>query len=264
MLEKILANGKIKIHYKVKKGKESPIIFLHGEGSSMSAWEVMMPYMQGRTNTLILVDFRGHGLSDRPNSKKDYTLEKHAEDIDKIIEKEKLAKVILVGYCLGSMVAATFVCIHPEKVEKLVLINTGFELPWFMKKIFILPIIHFLALFKAKRIKAKCVARVDYSKYLNSADIHIGRLLADLKATGIASSLLQFLAWFEWDGRKYFSGLTVPTLVIAGKKDSFFPPAQTEKVVKLIKQAKVNYIDSNHISIVNKPEEVYRNMAKFL
>jgi len=54
MLEKILANGKIKIHYKVKKGKESPIIFLHGGGSSMSAWEVMMPYMQGRTNTLIV------------------------------------------------------------------------------------------------------------------------------------------------------------------------------------------------------------------
>lgn len=267
MSDRIINSNDIKIHYRIQRGKGHPLIFLHGGGGSLSAWEVILPYFnQNSSSTILTVDLRGHGFSDKPKEVKDYSLEKHAEDILKILEQEKLDKVIMIGHCLGSMVAATFAAISPLKVEKLILINTNFELPWFIcrspiKQILytILDFIKYLVPFKVTSKK-----RVDYSKFIGSFDIDLQRLRNDLDVMGAYSAIRQSMALLMWNGKKYFTEIKVPTLVIAGTHDLFYQKGSGERIVKLIPGAKLEYVDSNHISVINNSQEIYDKLVKFI
>lgn len=265
MTDRIVINQDIKIQYRVRYGKDnSSIILLHGGGGSLTAWDFILSFFSKFKGILITVDLRGHGLSGKPRFAKDYKFEKHSEDIVKIIKAEKLNKVILIGHCLGSMIAATYAGLYPSKLEKLVLINTGFELPGIFLKNPLFPVVPLIAKFIALcNIKEKG-KRADYSHYVNTPDIHIGRLWNDCKNMGIVSSARQILGLLFWDGKKYFSHITVPTLIIGGKYDSFYPPAVTEEIGKLIKNSKIEYIDSNHISVINQPREVYQKIEEYL
>lgn len=215
---------------------------------------------------MITFDLRGHGLSDRPSGVKDYLLERHAEDILKIIEQEKLKRVVLVGHCLGSMVAATFAALHPERVEKLILINTNYELPWFINRTPLRQCLYLILnllkyLFPKKAIATK---GVDYTEFIGTFDIDLRRLNKDLIAMGTYSALRQGLALLSWQGKKYFAKIAVPALVIAGTHDLLYPKGTGEAVVKLMENAKLDYVESNHISVINNPKEVYDKIIKFL
>lgn len=263
-MERIVINNGVKIQYKVNEGdKKTTLVFLHGGGGSLTAWEIMLPLFKGR---IITVDLRGHGLSDRPSKKEDYTLEKHAEDILSILNKEKLEKAVLIGHCLGSMVAATFAATYPQRVGKLILINTNYEFPLFIGQTpikqclyLILNLIKYLFPFKAIPAKG-----VDYSKFVGSFDIDFKRFKADLDVMGVYAAIRQGLALLDWNGKKYFQKIKAPTLVIASTNDFLYPRGTGEKVIALVSNAKLEYVNSNHISVINNPEEVYRKIKDFL
>lgn len=265
MLDRIVLNSGIKIQYKIKKGIGIPLIFLHGGGGSLAAWEIILPLFKDYNATFITIDFRGHGLSDRSQNINDYRVEKHVDDIHTLLKREKLKKVILIGHCFGSMVAATYASFFPAEVEKLVLINTGYELPWFIVKTPVFLTLRFIANIGAAFVpNKKGTERVNYFKYQGTSDINLPRLLSDLQIMGVAAASKQFLATLKWDGRYYFPRLKVPTLIVAGRKDSIYPIRMTEEVRKLIKDVKLEYIDSNHISIINNPKKVFEKIDKFL
>lgn len=266
MFERIVINNGVKIQYKIKEDKGKTLLFLHGGGGSLTAWEIILPLFRDKNYSLITVDLRGHGLSDRPSDIKDYALEKHAEDILRILEQEKLEKMVLVGHCLGSMVAATFASTYPLRVEKLILINTNYELPWFIIHI---PVrqLWYLTLHMLKYLfpyKAKPSKGVDYFQFVGTPDIDFNRLYRDLRVMGIFSVVRQALALLSWQGKKYFSRISVPTLVIAGTYDLVYPNGTGERAVKLVSNAKLEYVDSNHISVINNPAGVYDKIVKFL
>lgn len=266
MRQKIVINNGIKIQYKIKRGTGTALVFLHGGGGSLTAWEIIFPFFSDNDYSLITVDLRGYGLSDQPDDIKEYALERHAEDILRIVEYEKLEKIVLVGHCLGGMVAATFAAIYPSRVEKLILINTNSELPWFISRTPIKQCLYLILsavkyLFPQKAVPAK---GVDYFKFIGSSDIDLNRLSRDLKVMGTYSAVRQALTLLSWQGKKYFQQIDAPTLVIAGIHDLLYPKGTGERVVKLISNAKLEYVESNHISIINNPSEVYDKMMKFL
>ena len=54
----------ININYQTT-GEGSPILFIHGLGSSVRDWEMQEPYFS-REYRVITLDVRGHGKSDKP------------------------------------------------------------------------------------------------------------------------------------------------------------------------------------------------------
>ncbi len=265
MINKIVINQGVKVYYKFKSGVGLPLIFLHGAGGSMSAWNLMMKNLKKINNPFAVVDLRGFGLSSRPKDIEEYFLEKHIFDINQIIQKEKWSKVILIGHCFGSMIASIYASRFPEKIEKLILINIGIKMPWYIDNFFILPIIKTTAYFLIWLNKReKGMTRVDYQKYQGTSEFNLFRLLADLKATGITTIGKHMLAVLEWDGRKYFPNIKAPVLIIAGEKDLIFSKRQVRLVKKLINRVKVEFVNSNHISIINSPNEVFGKIEDFL
>lgn len=266
MDEKVLTNNGIKIHYRINYGKGQSIVFLHGGGGSLSAWEMILPFFNNKDFTLVTIDLRGHGLSDRPLLTSDYDPVNHAKDIQKIIQKEKLENIVLIGHCLGSMVAATFGGLYPDMLKKLILINTNFELPYFLGRTPMRQISFFLLkilklLFSYKKYNP---GRVDYSKFIGSFDLDITRISADWGVMGIQNVINQFQALLNWQGKEYFRKIKAPTLVIAGRYDFIYPSWGVKRVMNLLENVKLEYIDSNHISVINSPGEVYNKIITFL
>lgn len=266
MLEKTISAGDIKIHYCIQKGIGLPLIFLHGGGGSLSAWSILLPFFKNSNYTLITVDFRGHGLSGKSRTVEDYILKNHAKDIFDIINKENINKAVIIGHCMGSMVASTFAAIYPQKVKRLILINTNYELHWLLCKTPIRQILYYIFdLFRRLVPFKKTISRrVDYSKFIGSSDIDLFRLKKDLDVLGVYTFIRQTMALFLWNGKKYLSKIKVPTLIIAGKKDLFYPKGTGEKVMKLNSLIRLQYVNSNHVSIINCPKEVYEKISGFL
>lgn len=266
MVEKILSSGNIKIHYYLQKKEGEPLIFLHGGGGSLSAWKLLMPYFKDDNNTIITVDLRGHGLSGRPKEINEYFLENHAKDVFNILKQENIEKGVIIGHCLGSMVAATFAATYPQKVKRLILINTNYKLPWLIG---ITPIKQILySIFDLIRhfvpFKSASTKRVNYSKFIGSFDIDLYRLKEDLGVMGVYAAIRQSMALLLWNGKRYFSEIKSPILIIAGTRDLFYPKGTGENVMKLNPHVKLEYIESNHVSIINCPKEVYQKISKFV
>lgn len=72
-----------------------------------------------RNNTLVRLDPRGCGLSDR--EVEDLSLDGWVRDLEAVIDALELERFPLLGFCQGAAVAVTYAARHPERVERLVL-----------------------------------------------------------------------------------------------------------------------------------------------
>ncbi len=116
-------NG-IKICYKIHGQDESyPVICIHGFGSKKETWIAQVGDLS-KYFKVILFDLRGAGKSSRPD-KPPYTMELFADDIRGLMDFFKIEKAHIVGRSMGGMIAQNFALNYPERLNKLVLINTS-------------------------------------------------------------------------------------------------------------------------------------------
>lgn len=93
------------------------IIFLHFSGVNLMMWQRIIPYFQDHYR-LILVDLRGHGKSDKPET--GYHIDEMARDVIGILQHLKLERAHIVGSSLGAEVGLSIAANYPEKVISLV------------------------------------------------------------------------------------------------------------------------------------------------
>lgn len=115
-----LVNG-IRLRYEFWGVGETPVVFIHGLGSSADDWFMQFPAFAAHYRCLA-VDLRGHGLSDKPAER--YSVALFAADVAALLAELRLAPAHIVGLSLGGMVAQQLAIAHQEQVRSLVLINT--------------------------------------------------------------------------------------------------------------------------------------------
>ena len=106
------------------------VILIHGFPTSSFLWRNIAPAITDAGHTAYAIDLFGHGESDRPYDA-DYGIASQAEYLDAAMTALRVARGILVGVDIGGDVALRLAATRPERVEKLVLINTPIfdELP---------------------------------------------------------------------------------------------------------------------------------------
>jgi len=104
-------------------GAGTPIMLLHGGGGSRQEWHDG-GYVERLKNefTVITVDLRGHGESDKPTDPAAYTTEKMGEDLLAVADTCALDRFILCGYSFGGNVGR-YLATRSERVSKLVLLG---------------------------------------------------------------------------------------------------------------------------------------------
>ncbi len=88
----------------------TPLLFLHGVGSSGRTWE-WLPDELTRERRLIRVDLRGHGRSDHAPGT--YTLPRYGADVVAVLGAVTSRPVVVVGNSLGGVIGWWLAQNHP-------------------------------------------------------------------------------------------------------------------------------------------------------
>jgi len=119
-------NG-IELYYR-EAGEGFPIVLVHGFTGNSRNWALTAPALAQQFRT-VSVDLRGHGHSEKPTRREDYTLAAMAEDVHGLIQHLGIEECYLVGHSMGGMISQHLVLAHPEPVRALVLVDTAAEVP---------------------------------------------------------------------------------------------------------------------------------------
>jgi pimeloyl-ACP methyl ester carboxylesterase len=113
-------NG-IRLHY-VTAGKGRLIMFAHGFPEFWYEWKNQLAEFE-RDYQAVAPDMRGYNLSSKPADVDQYQVECLIEDLRALAEHLGHKKFTLVGHDWGGAVAWAFAIYHPDRLEKLVIIN---------------------------------------------------------------------------------------------------------------------------------------------
>jgi epoxide hydrolase 4 len=111
----------VKIHY-VSRGKGPLVILLHGFPDYWYTWHRQMPAL-AKHFQVVAIDLRGYNKSDQPVGVDNYAMPKLVGDVEAVIQHFKQTKATVVGHDWGGAIAWAFAMTHPDKTEKLVILN---------------------------------------------------------------------------------------------------------------------------------------------
>ncbi|NOZ04697.1 MAG: alpha/beta hydrolase [FCB group bacterium] len=249
----------INLYYEIQ-GKGVPVLFIHGLGSSARDWEYQVPAFARRFK-LYLIDLRGHGKSDKPRSP--YSIPLFADDLRAFLDALALKTVSIVGISLGGMVALQFALDHPDRLKKLVLVNSFVELPVktvrqkleFWKRLFI---VRLMGMRKMGEFLASRLFPDDGQEEIR--ETFIERWAENDKSV----YLNVFKSMAGWTVKDRLEELTLPTLVVSGDRD-YTPVAVKEAYTKSMPGARLAVIsNSRHGTPVDRPDEFNRCVLEFL
>lgn len=115
----------IEIQLAIWEGKRRPILCVHGLTANSRFWNCMASAL-APNHKVIAMDLRGRGLSDKPPT--GYSLEHHCRDILALMDDQGLKEPALMGHSLGAFISLVFAAKHPEKVNRLILVDGGGKL----------------------------------------------------------------------------------------------------------------------------------------
>jgi pimeloyl-ACP methyl ester carboxylesterase len=112
-------------HY-LDEGSGDALLMLHGNPSWSFYYRELIGKLRGRYRT-IAPDHIGCGLSDKPDDTHfDYTLERHVDRLEALVEHLEIeGKLTLVLHDWGGMIGMGFAMRHPERIARVVLLNTA-------------------------------------------------------------------------------------------------------------------------------------------
>lgn len=112
---------------------KSPIIYLHGGPGGLIRDEVVQSLkpLTAMGYDLYFYDQIGSGHSERLENITEYSVERHQQDLEAILEKIQAPQVILMGHSWGCLLAINYLQNHPKttRIEKLILEVPGPILP---------------------------------------------------------------------------------------------------------------------------------------
>jgi pimeloyl-ACP methyl ester carboxylesterase len=119
----VTANG-LRLHYREWGDAGSPgVLLLHGLTGNAWEWDPIAAALADRFHVLA-VDQRGHGASAWAS---DYAADHMVTDISATIQALGLERVSVVGHSMGGINAYLCAALHPDLVDRLVIVDIGPE-----------------------------------------------------------------------------------------------------------------------------------------
>ena len=284
-------NGQ-RLHY-AKAGSGPLIVFLHGFPEFWYEWKHQIAEFS-RDRTVVAPDMRGYNLSSKPAELSAYQMPNLVEDVrtlaSELIKSTGGTTFTLVAHDWGGVVAWVFAALHPEMLDKLVIVNAPH--PTIFGKLLSSDAAQqkastYMLMFRSPEAEATLSA--NSYEWLTSAVLGDG--IKDGTVTE-ADRKAYIEAWSQpgalTGGLNYYrsSGVgppaaaaeaaapaaalpslivRVPTLVIWGEKDTALLPVNLEGLDQLVPTLTVRRIpDGTHWVVREKAADVNRMIREFL
>jgi pimeloyl-ACP methyl ester carboxylesterase len=105
------------------KGDSLPIILVHGTSASLHTWDGWTDVLS-KHHRVIRFDMQGFGLTG-PHPQAKYRIEDYADTLIKLMDAMGIDTAIVAGNSLGGYVAWSTAVLYPERVAKLVLVDSS-------------------------------------------------------------------------------------------------------------------------------------------
>lgn len=100
-----------------------PLVLLHGTSASLHTWDGWVEGLKG-TRRVIRMDLPGFGLTG-PHPRDDYAIDSYAQFVISVMDALGVKQAVLAGNSLGGEIAWTAAVLHPQRVSRLVLIDSA-------------------------------------------------------------------------------------------------------------------------------------------
>lgn len=262
------------------------VILLHGFPEFHFGWRKQIPALVEAGFRVIVPDQRGYNLSDKPKGISAYDVDILAKDIVGLFDHFGIEKAKLVGHDWGAVVAWTVAINHPERLERLAILNVPhpdvmtdfvlnnsaqrkkswyvffFQIPWFVEWVLGKNNFEYLARMLTRSGRKNTFSEADVVEYK--------------KAWSQKGALTGMINWYRAvmrRGLRYaFSlkkpgarGVRVPTLMLWGKRDVALSSEMAQPSIDLCDQGKLIFFDkATHWVQHDASEEVNQKLIEFM
>lgn len=242
----------VDVHFTVSGPEDAPVVVLSNSlGSTHRMWDAQVADLERRFR-VVRYDTRGHGGSPVPAGP--YSIDDLADDLLNVLDRIGVQRAHLVGLSLGGMTAMRVAVRNPERVDRLVLLCTAAQLPpaqgWTDRA----------AAVRAdgsRSVASAVVERWFTADYLGSHIVERDQWQEMIGATPAEGYAGCCEAIAKLDLREEISGITAPTLVIAGEDDPATPPATLAEIAAAIPDASLLVVPhSAHLANAERADVV--------
>lgn len=246
-----------------------PVVLLHGTSASLHTWDGWTKALVGRRR-VVRFDLPGFGLTG-PSPGEDYSMEAYARRVLALLDKLEVRRFAIGGNSFGGAVAIAVALAAPDRVDKLVLVDSaGYSLGSTS-----VPLgFRIAALPGARYVMGSVLPRFVIESSLRNVYGHPERVTTELvdlyfdmaRRAGNRRALLGRRKQAPPDAlAARIPSLRVPTLILWGGQDRLIPPANAERFKAAIPGAKVVVFDDlGHVPMEEDPERTVAPVRAFL
>jgi len=256
------------------------LLLLHGFPQTSEMWRRVMPALAARGLRVVAPDMRGIGESGRPTRVRDYRLNILVEDVVGLTHALGHDKAHLIGHDWGGIVAWAAAAIHPEVVDRLVIVNSPPPMGWvetwvrslrqFLRSWYVL---YFQLPFLPEHLFSWRRGEI-MERLLRDGDFSAEEIEQHRKAISRPGAAWAGLAYYRAIGRYLLPTLRqlrgrmvrAPTLVLWGDRDIALGVELTEHLDRYVSAPfRVEHLpDVAHWVVQDRPEWFVEQVAQFL
>lgn len=266
---KFVQTGVNATHY-IVKGEGPPVILIHGFLYSTFMWKDVTDLLSKKF-TVYAVDLLGWGYSQRLAAG-DYTYRLYSDQIHQFMDALGIRKASLVGQSMGGGTAILFGTLHPDRVEKLILVDAaGLPNPLALTgRIFALPFLgEFLLSLPRRAVLASNIKQLWFYDPSKVTREYIAEVERPLMIEGSGRTILDILRHLDFGSLsaeiRTLGGTVKPILILWGREDRAIPLPIGEEMHKIFTGSELKIIEkAGHTPHEEHPEEAARLMTEFL
>ena len=233
-----------------------PLVFLGALGTDLSLWEPVLPHLPDGLR-VIRLDLRGHGASPVPEGP--YRMGALVRDVEEALDALNVRDAVVIGTCLGGMVAQGLAVKRLDMVRALVLTGTAAKLgqpdPWLVRAAAIRD--------TGMAVLANEMLPLWIGPKAQTAHVTALRTMMLHQAPEGSAAACEAIA-----GTDFYtptSGLRLATLGIAGTEDRFTPPDLQRETCDLIPGAQFHLMrGAGHLPMLEDPPGFAAHLTRFL
>ena len=250
-----------------------PLVLLHGTSASLHTWQGWVAALKDR-HRVITLDLPGFGLTGPWSGQyagRGYDGDSVARFVLDVLDARGVKRFVVGGNSLGGEIAWRVATLARERVDKLVLVDSGglpfkseaLPLGWQIARI---PVVG--------RISEWLLPRSFVEQGLATAYAHPERITAELVdryfeltlREGNRHALVERLrAWNPGQDADRIATLTLPTLILWGRQDRLIPLATGQEFARRIKGSQlVVFDDLGHVPQEEDPAQSVAPVKAFL
>lgn len=242
----------------------APPLYLHGVPTNSDDW---LPFLE-RTGGLA-PDLPGFGRSGKPGSLR-YTIDEYADFLERYLDLVEVERVSLVVHDWGA-VGLTFAQRHPERIERLVVINAITFLPGYRwhrtARLWRTPIVGELVMGSTTRPLLRLTSRESNATPGPMPDAWLDTVL-DHFDQGTQRAILRLYRSSPPDvlaaAGSQLTRLTMPALVVWGARDPYIPVRFARAYAEALPNSELLELpDAGHWPWLDRPDTIDR-VAGFL